>query len=131
MEGIEPIIKEDSYSNGFSEQPEQIAQIFKAMVTPTGTDLYRPEPEMKNRVLRKYSSHTVYFLQVSFLDETSEQLWYDRATSNEEIYHRRRGARLNVGAFFYITHTWARHSNTSGRPCRRQEALVLDIHFTD
>ena len=89
VEGIESIVKEDSYSSSFSEQPEQIAQIFKAMVTPTGTYLYGPEPEMKNRVLRKYSSHTGYFLSVSFLDENSEQLWYDRVTSNEEIYHER------------------------------------------
>ena len=89
VENIASIIKEDSYSNGYSEQPEQIAQIFKATVTPTGIYLYGPEPEMKNRVLRKYSSYTGYFLQVSFLDENSEQVWYDRVTSNEEIYHKR------------------------------------------
>lgn len=95
LEGIASIIKEDSYSNSYSEQPEQIAQIFKATVTPTGTYLYGPEPEMKNRVLRKYSSHTGYFLQVSFLDENSEQVWYDRVTSNEEIYHKRFKGVLN------------------------------------
>ena len=89
MVGIESIILEDSYSKGYSEQPEQIAQIFKATVTPTGIYLNGPEPEMKNRVLRKYSSRTDYFLQVSFLDENFEQLWYDRVSSNEEIYHTR------------------------------------------
>ena len=95
VESIESIIKEDSYSNGYSEQPEQIAQVFKATVTPTGIYLYGPEPEMKNRVLRKYSSRTDYFLQVSFLDENSEQLWYDRVTSNEGIYHKRFKGVLN------------------------------------
>ncbi|KAL8783757.1 MAG: hypothetical protein Q9195_009284 [Heterodermia aff. obscurata] len=89
VDSIDSIIKEDSYSNGYSEQPEQIAQILKATVTPTGIYLYGPEPEMKNRVLRKYSAHTDYFLQVSFLDENSEQLWYDRVTSIEDIYHKR------------------------------------------
>ena len=92
---VKSIIKEDSYSNSYSEQPEQIAQIFKATVTPTGTYLYGPEPEMKNRVLRKYSSYPDYFLQVSFLDENSEQLWYDRVTSNEEIYRKRFKGVLN------------------------------------
>lgn len=86
---INSIIKEDSYSNSYSEQPEQIAQILKATVTPTGIYLYGPEPEMKNRVLRKYSSHTDYFLQVSFLDENSEQLWFDRVTSMDDIYDKR------------------------------------------
>ena len=70
-------------------QPEHIEQILKAVVTPTGIHLYGPEPEIKNRVLRKYSSHIDYFLQVSFLDENWERIWYDRVTSNEEIYHAR------------------------------------------
>ena len=88
-ENIKSLIKEESYSKGLAEQPEHIAQIFKAVVTPTGTYLYGPEPEMKNRVLRKYSSYTDNFLQVRFLDENLEQIWYDRVTSNEEIYHQR------------------------------------------
>lgn len=88
-EKIDSIIAEDSYSKGLSEQPEHIAQVYKAIVTPTGIHLYGPEPEMKNRVLRKHSSHIDYFLQVSFLDENKEQIWYDRVTSNEEIYRKR------------------------------------------
>lgn len=88
-ENIASIVKEQSYSKGLSEQPEHIAQVFKAIVTPTGIYLYGPEPEMKNRVLRKYSSHTDYFLQVRFSDENSEQIWYERVTSQEEIYHGR------------------------------------------
>lgn len=89
LENIASIVKEDSYSKGLSDQPEHIAQILKAVVTPTGTYLYGPEPEMKNRVLRKYGAYTEYFLQVRFLDENLEQIWYDRVTSNDEIYHKR------------------------------------------
>lgn len=89
VENVASIVKEQSYSKGLSEQPEHIAQIYKAVVTPTGIYLYGPEPEMKNRVLRKYSSHTDYFLQVRFSDENSEQIWYERVTSQEEIYHVR------------------------------------------
>ena len=89
VENVASIVKEQSYSKGLSEQPEHIAQVFKAVITPTGIYLYGPEPEMKNRVLRKYSSHTDYFLQVRFSDENSEQIWYERVTSQAEIYHGR------------------------------------------
>ncbi|KAG7004497.1 hypothetical protein G7Y79_00025g057830 [Physcia stellaris] len=89
VENVASIVKEQSYSKGLSEQPEHIAQIYKAVVTPTGIYLYGPEPEMKNRVLRKYRSHTDYFLQVRFSDENSEQIWYERVTSQEKIYHVR------------------------------------------
>ena len=88
-DNADAIIKEDTYSKGLTQQPEHIAHVYKAIVTPTGIQLYGPEPEMKNRVLRKYSSHIDYFLQVSFLDENKEQIWYDRVTSLEEIYRKR------------------------------------------
>lgn len=71
------------------EKHEHIALIHKAMVTPTGTYLSGPEPEVKNRVLRKYSAFTSYFLQVSFLDEDGEALRYSRNATNDEIYQKR------------------------------------------
>ena len=85
----EAILREDAYSKDVTQPPEHIAHIYKAIVTPTGIQLYGPEPEMKNRVLRMYSSHIDYFLQVSFLDENKEQIWYDRVTSLEDIYWKR------------------------------------------
>ena len=88
-DSADAIIREDAYSKGLTQHPEHIAYIYKAMVTPTGIHLYGPEPEMKNRVLRKYSSHIDYFLQVSFLDENKEQIWYDRVTSQEDVYWKR------------------------------------------
>ena len=86
---LETVIRERAYSIGSAKTYEHIAPIHKAMVTPTGIFLSGPEPEVKNRVLRKYSTFSSYFLQVSFLEENGEQIWYQRETSNEDIYHIR------------------------------------------
>ncbi|KAK4694786.1 RNA-dependent RNA polymerase, partial [Lecanoromycetidae sp. Uapishka_2] len=83
------IEREESYSKGLAEQHEHIADVHKAMVTPTGIYLHGPEPEVKNRVLRKYSAYPNHFLSVSFMDEEGESLRFDRQTSGEEIYHDR------------------------------------------
>lgn len=77
------------YSAGLIEQHEHIALIHKAMVTPVGIYLSGPEPEVKNRVLRRYSNFTNYFLQVSFLDENGEDLRFSRTATNDEIYQKR------------------------------------------
>lgn len=77
------------YSAGLVEKHEHIALIHKAMVTPSGILLSGPEPEVKNRVLRRYSAFTSYFLQVSFLDEDGEALRFSRIATNDEIYQKR------------------------------------------
>ena len=88
-ENLKMVIRERAYSVGLAETYDHIASIHKAMVTPAGTYLSGPEPEVKNRVLRKYSRFSNYFLQVSFLEENGEQIWFERDTSNGEIYHGR------------------------------------------
>ena len=85
----ESILHGDSYSVDLAEQYDHIASVHKAMVTPTGIYLYGPDPETKNRVLRKYSAFPNYFLSVSFGDEDGQSLWLDRQTSGTEIYHGR------------------------------------------
>jgi hypothetical protein len=72
-----------------TQQHSHIALIHKAMVTPTGIFLEGPEPETKNRVLRKYAAHTDFFLRVSFLDEDGDPLRFDKHVSLEKIYHQR------------------------------------------
>ena len=86
---IKAIIRERAYSSDVTEIYNHIADIHKAMVTPAGIYLSGPEPEVKNRVLRKYAAFSNYFLQVSFLDEDGERIWYERGSSNEDIYHVR------------------------------------------
>lgn len=85
----ESVERELLFSPGFYEQYEHIALVHKAMVTPTGIYLSGPEPEVKNRVIRKYSNFSSYFLQVSFLEEDGQTLRYSSVASNEEIYHGR------------------------------------------
>jgi hypothetical protein len=72
-----------------TQQHSHIALIHKATVTPTGVFLEGPEPETKNRVLRKYALHTDFFLRVSFLDEDGVSLRFDKHVSLDEIYHQR------------------------------------------
>ena len=88
-ENQESIIRGETYVPNLADQYDHITLVHKATVTPTGVYLYGPEPEVKNRVLRKYSSFPNYFLSVSFLDEDGEPLRLDRQTSGEEIYHGR------------------------------------------
>ncbi len=89
VQDLETVIRERAYSTRIAETYDHIAPIHKAMVTPAGIYLSGPEPEVKNRVLRKYSAFSNYFLSVSFLEEDGEQIWYERETSNEDIYHIR------------------------------------------
>lgn len=85
----ESVERELLFSPGFYDQYEHIALVHKAMVTPTGIYLSGPEPEIKNRVIRKYSKFSSYFLQVSFLEEDGQTLRYSAAASNQEIYQKR------------------------------------------
>lgn len=63
--------------------------VYRASVTPAGIYLYGPEPESKNRVLRKYANHSDYFLRVVFCDEDNEQIRYNNRVSNDEIFYER------------------------------------------
>ena len=83
------VFKYDPYSTNLATDHDHITLVYKAMVTPTAIILNGPEPETKNRVLRKYSESTGYFLSVSFADENGEPLRLDRQTSGEDIYDRR------------------------------------------
>lgn len=77
------------YLSDHVERHEHIAPTYKATVTPAGTYLYGPDPEPKNRVLRKYSDHSDFFLRVTFVDEDGEPIRFDNNASNGQIYHER------------------------------------------
>ena len=89
VENQESIVRGETYLPNLGDQYDHIASVHKVMVTPAGTYLYGPEPEVKNRVLRKYSSFPTYFISVSFMDEDGEPLRLDRQTSGDDIYHGR------------------------------------------
>ncbi|KAI9780131.1 MAG: hypothetical protein M1839_006968 [Geoglossum umbratile] len=81
--------RESSYKPNLAEKYGHIALVHTARVTPAGIYLYGPEAETKNRVLRKYSDFTDYFLRVSFIDEDGESIRFDRHASLEEVFHVR------------------------------------------
>ncbi|KAM0351505.1 hypothetical protein ACHAPU_002509 [Fusarium lateritium] len=71
--------------------PDHQIWVFKAMVTPTRVLLTGPDPESKNRVLRKYSEYNDYFLRVIFCEEDGQDLNFNPKVDNESIYsHYRR-----------------------------------------
>jgi hypothetical protein len=62
--------------------------IHKVNVTPTGITLHGPDPEAKNRILRRFPDHSDYFIRVQFCDEDGTDLQFNAKVSNEEIYQR-------------------------------------------
>jgi hypothetical protein len=58
---------------------ESLIPILRATVTPTRVTLHGPEMEPRNRVLRKYPSHTDYFMRVQFCDESGSDLFFNNS----------------------------------------------------
>ncbi|KAH7378776.1 RNA dependent RNA polymerase-domain-containing protein [Pyrenochaeta sp. MPI-SDFR-AT-0127] len=65
-----------------------LALTYKATVTPTGIILRGPDWVVSNRVLRKYSMHTEYFMRVFFADEDGMSVFHDPRASQEQVYDR-------------------------------------------
>ncbi|KAF4448632.1 hypothetical protein F53441_7981 [Fusarium austroafricanum] len=68
--------------------PDHQIYVFKALVTPTRVLLSGPDPESKNRVLRKYHQNNDYFLRVIFCEEDGQELSFHPKVDNEPIYSR-------------------------------------------
>ena len=72
-----------------SERARQnLVMVFKVQVTPTRILLQGPEPEAKNRILRKFPNHTQYFARVQFCDEDGQDLHFNSRVSLEAIWKR-------------------------------------------
>ena len=63
--------------------------IYRLRVTPTGIYLEGPEPEVTNRVIRKYEDHIRSFVRVVFSDEDGQRIEFERNTNMERIFHER------------------------------------------
>jgi hypothetical protein len=50
--------------------------------------LHGPEPEAKNRILRRFPEHTEYFIRVQFCEEDGTDLRFNFKVSNDDVYHR-------------------------------------------
>ena len=60
--------------------------VHKVVVTPTGITLHGPDPEAKNRILRRFPNDTNHFIRVQFCDEDGADLQFNSRVSNEAIY---------------------------------------------
>ena len=98
------ILEDDPYMDRLVDEYDHIMRVHRALVTPTGIFLSGPENEVNNRVLRKYSRFTNYFLSVTFADENGERLRLGPNTEAREIYHEVFKGVLNT------------HINIAGRP---------------
>ncbi|KAI1736387.1 RNA dependent RNA polymerase-domain-containing protein [Xylaria scruposa] len=80
----------------FSERARQnLTMVYKVQVTPTRINFTGPEPEAKNRILRKFPRHTGYFARVQFCDEDGQDLYFNPKVSLERIYSRFRKVLLD------------------------------------
>ncbi|KAG9526866.1 RNA-directed RNA polymerase, partial [Aureobasidium melanogenum] len=83
------------YDNSRSQNPYElinrhshIVLVHKLTVTVAGVYLEGPEPEVSNRVLRKYQDHSDYFIRVTFADEDGEPVRYEGQSDQKEVYAR-------------------------------------------
>lgn len=67
---------------------QNLTMVFKVNITPTGMTLHGPEPEAKNRILRRFPDHTEYFIRVQFCDEDGTDLQFNSKVSNDRVYQR-------------------------------------------
>jgi hypothetical protein len=73
---------------GKQKKHHHLALTYKAVVTPTGVLLRGPDWGVSNRILRKYATHTEYFMRVFFADEDGLSVFHDPRASQEKVYER-------------------------------------------
>ncbi|KAI0469337.1 RNA dependent RNA polymerase-domain-containing protein [Xylaria cf. heliscus] len=89
LETNEKEIKQGLTKGFFSDRARQnLTMVYKVQVTPTRITFTGPEPEAKNRILRKFPRHTGYFARVQFCDEDGQDLYYNPKVSLDKIYSR-------------------------------------------
>ncbi|KAI1084614.1 rna-dependent rna polymerase [Whalleya microplaca] len=87
IEANEKEIRQGLSKELISERARQnLTMIYKVQVTPTRVMLLGPEPEAKNRILRKFPDHTEYFARVQF--EDGQDLFFNAKVSLDTIYTR-------------------------------------------
>ncbi|TRX89845.1 hypothetical protein FHL15_009278 [Xylaria flabelliformis] len=96
LETNEKEIRQGLTKELFSERARQnLTMVYKVQVTPTRIIFTGPEPEAKNRILRKFPRHTGYFARVQFCDEDGQDLYFNPKVSLEQIYSRFRKVLLD------------------------------------
>lgn len=95
-------------------------EIHRASVTPSGIYLDGPNPEAQNRVLRKYSAYSSYFLRVRFIEESGDMMMYDMSSNLDEVFRGRFREVLRDGIIIAGRHYVClgfSHSSLRSRTC--------------
>ncbi|KAJ4365647.1 hypothetical protein N0V83_008267 [Neocucurbitaria cava] len=74
--------------NSKHKKHQHLVLTYRSTVTPTGILLRGPDWGVSNRVLRKYSNHSEYFMRVFFADEDGLSVFHDPRASHEQVYAR-------------------------------------------
>ncbi|KEY67806.1 hypothetical protein S7711_04117 [Stachybotrys chartarum IBT 7711] len=78
--------------------------VYRVNITPTKMMLHGPDPEAKNRILRRFADHPDYFIRVQFCEEDGTDVQFSANISNSHVYQRfkkvfRDG--INIGGRIY------------------------------
>lgn len=96
LETNEKEIRYGTTKDLMSERVHQnLIMVYKVQVTPTKFTLLGPEPEAKNRVLKKFPNHTGHFLRVQFCEEDGQDLFFNAKVSLNQIWSRFKNFLLN------------------------------------
>ncbi|KAI2616222.1 RdRP-domain-containing protein [Hypoxylon sp. NC1633] len=72
-----------------SERARQnLVMVYKVQVTPTRMTLLGPEPEAKNRILRKFPDHIGHFARVQFCEEDGQDIFFNAKVDLKSIWGR-------------------------------------------
>ncbi|KAF2175051.1 RdRP-domain-containing protein [Zopfia rhizophila CBS 207.26] len=85
---MKAIYEEEQTFSNLPARHNHLANVHKAIVTPTGLFLRGPDPEVSNRVLRRYSEYSECFMRVTFADEDGMPIQFDQRASLDECYER-------------------------------------------
>lgn len=78
LEKNETEIRQGLAKDLFSDRARQnLTMVYKVQVTPTRILFRGPEPEAKNRILRKFPRHIDYFARIQFCDEDGQDLHFN------------------------------------------------------
>lgn len=89
LETNEKEIRQGLTKELISERGRQnLIMVYKVQVTPTCYRLLGPEPEAKNRILRKFPRHIDYFVRVQFCEEDGQDLYFNAKVSLDRIWER-------------------------------------------
>ncbi|KAI0885091.1 RdRP-domain-containing protein [Annulohypoxylon maeteangense] len=89
LESNEKEIRQGTAEELVSERVgRNLIMVYKVQITPTRITLLGPEPEAKNRILRKFPKHTGFFARVQFCEEDGQDVFFNARVSLVLIWAR-------------------------------------------